>query len=470
MKDLKPMKSLIMVFLMAVSSTIVQARILSGATAPIYPLKPSANHRYFVDQNNIPFFINGDTPWSLIGQVSKEDAEYYLQDAAAKGINSLIVTLVESHYANNAPANFYGDVPYTSPGRFKTPNEAYFAHADSIIHKAAEYGIQIILAPNYLGCCNDGYWDELNSMNSEEDARWYGEWVGNRYKDFPNLMYVWVDDTNPCGVKDPNQDCPMKRKIAAMAAGVKAADPNHMHTIHPSPENSAIEHFSTTKPYHGFTIDFNITYTYKPVQDKVLEDYNRTPPVPFFLFETHYERDFGNAAPIQVRRQAYVAILCGSPGHHYGNNPIWHMNGKPDDISTSWKEHLNDEARADLTHIRALFESRDWTSLVPDQAHKVVTDGYGSGDDYVAAARTGDGATVIAYFPSQKKITVDISAISGTEANAFWYNPRDGSSQQLGSYPTTGSRQFTPPTDDDWILLLDNASLNLTPPGTRNDR
>jgi hypothetical protein len=87
----------------------------------------------------------------------------------------VIVTLVESHYANNAPANYYGDVPYTSPGHFTTPNETYFAHADSIINKAAEYGIQIILAPNYLGCCNDGYWDELNNMNNEEDARWYGE-------------------------------------------------------------------------------------------------------------------------------------------------------------------------------------------------------------------------------------------------------------------------------------------------------
>jgi len=32
----------------------------------------------------------------------------------------------------------------------------------------------VILAPNYLGCCDDGYWDELNSQNSEADARWFG--------------------------------------------------------------------------------------------------------------------------------------------------------------------------------------------------------------------------------------------------------------------------------------------------------
>src|SRR5690242_3500959 len=37
-------------------------------TMPAYPLKLSANHRYLVDQNGQPFFINGDAPWSLIVQ------------------------------------------------------------------------------------------------------------------------------------------------------------------------------------------------------------------------------------------------------------------------------------------------------------------------------------------------------------------------------------------------------------------
>lgn len=432
---------------------------------PAFPLKKSANSRCLVDQNDRPFFINGDTPWSLIGQVSREDASFYLDDCAAKGINSLIITLVESHYADHAPANFYGVPPFTTPGKFTTPNEAYFTHADWVIRQAAERGMLVILAPNYLGCCNDGYWDELNTQNSESDARWFGEWLGNRYQAFRNLMYVWVNDANPCGVNSPDQDCPMKRKIAAMAAGVKAADTNHLHTIHPSPENSALDHFSTVTPYHGFTVDLNVTYTYQPVQNRVLLDYNRTPTVPFFLFESHYERDWNNAPPIQVRRQAYVALLSGAAGHHYGNNPIWHMNGRPGDNSNTWKQHLDDEARADLPHVRALFESREWTALVPDQDHSVVTAGFGAGQDYVGAARTADGGTVIAYVPSPKQITVDLRRIAGEEAKAWWFNPRDGSAQLIGTFPTTGSQAFTPAASGDWVLVLDNASLDLPPPG-----
>jgi hypothetical protein len=35
-----------------------------GTSSPAYPLKVSANRRYLVDQNNIPFVIAGDVPAS----------------------------------------------------------------------------------------------------------------------------------------------------------------------------------------------------------------------------------------------------------------------------------------------------------------------------------------------------------------------------------------------------------------------
>lgn len=40
-------------------------------------------------------------------------------------------------YPEDAPANNYGDAPFTTPGGFSTPNEAYFAHAGAI-HKATQ--------------------------------------------------------------------------------------------------------------------------------------------------------------------------------------------------------------------------------------------------------------------------------------------------------------------------------------------
>ena len=68
-----------------------------------------------------------------------------------------------------------------------------------------------------------------------------------------------------------------------------------------------------------------------------------------------------------------------------------------------------------------LFRSRAWYDLVPDQNHEVVTGGLGEfrGLDYLTAGRTTDGSTVIAYMPSRRTITVDMSKVSGSQA-AGW--------------------------------------------------
>jgi hypothetical protein len=436
-----------------VIAVLVSAVVFAGnaLSQPVFPLKIGQSGRYFVDQNEVPFFIHGDTPWSLIGQVSREDAELYIQDAASRGFNSIIVTLVEGYYADNAPANFYGVVPFTTPNDFTTPNEPYFEHADWVINKAAEYGLQVVLAPNYLGCCNDGWANALRDDNSEADATWFGEWVGRRYRNFPNLMYAWGNDLDPAD---------LRAKIRAMAQGVKATDPNHLQTYH-AWQKSALDAWDASESW----LDFNITYTYEPVQIDSLEDFNRSPFLPYFLFESHYENDFGGMGAARTRQQAYTALLSGAAGHHYGNNPIWHMNGNPADGSTNWKNHLDDEGRADMQHVRRLFESREWFTLVPDQAHLLVTSGIGSGDSFVAAALSEDSATAIIYFPRRTTISVDLGQISGPSKTGWWFNPRDGSAAEIGTLGGSGSMSFTPPSGNDWALVIDDSSRGFGAPG-----
>ena len=428
-----------------------------------FPLKlstdPSA--RYLVDQNGQPFFIVGEAAWSLIGQVSLEDAKLYLDDLAARGFNTVITTLVEGFYADHAPANYYNVEPYIPANDFSSPNDAYFAHADAVINYAASKGILVILSPNYLGCCNDGWRSVLENQNSIADAASFGSYVGNHYKEFPNLIYAWGNDMIPGNSN-------VRNKIDAMAQAVKTADPNHLHTFHASPEYSSWEIMNS---YDYDWIDFNSVYTYNPVQGEVAFNYdpdnnpNTPPPLPLFLFESHYENDWAGKPAIVTRREGYVAVLSGASGYAYGNNPIWHMNGHPQWDVSDWHNHLNDEGRADMTNFQALFTSRDWVNLIPDQEDTLVIGNKGSGEDYAAAALTAGGGTAIIYFPNDKTVTVAMNQISGTNANVWWFNPRNGNAQSAGTVATSGSHQFTPPTNDDWLLVLDNADLNLLPPG-----
>jgi hypothetical protein len=143
-----------------------------------------------------------------------------------------------------------------------------------------------------------------------------------------------------------------------------------------------------------------------------------------------------------------------------GNRPIWLFD-------PGWEAALDTVGAQDMTRLSSLFSSRPWSDLVPDEKHEVVVDGLGEfrGLDYLSAARTADGGTVIAYMPTTRSITVDMTMVSGKEANAWWFNPRTGKSTKAGKSQTTGKKQFTPPSEGDWVLVLDDAARNLPAPG-----
>ena len=105
-----------------------------------FPVRVSANGHYLEDASGQPFLLHGDTAWSLVAQLTKEETEEYLENRRHKGLNAILVNLIEYYYADNPPKNKYGDGPFTTPGDISTPNEAYFAHADWVIRTAHEKG------------------------------------------------------------------------------------------------------------------------------------------------------------------------------------------------------------------------------------------------------------------------------------------------------------------------------------------
>src|ERR1035437_5659591 len=110
-----------------------------------------------------------------------------------------------------------------------------------------------------------------------------------------------------------------------------------------------------------------------------------------------------------------------------------------------------------------------WDTLIPDFENHVITSGYGTLDskDYVASARTSNGNTIIAYLPSKRTVTVDMSNIQGEKAKCWWYNPSNGKAIVSGTYNNFGFRSFTPDSEGDWVLVIDNASMKLPAPGSQ---
>ena len=160
-------------------------------TQPTFPLSVSANHRCLVDGAGQPYLVHGDTAWSIITALTRPEAEQYLTNRAAKGVNALIINLIEHKF--NGPLTRSGEHPFTDPQDLSTPNDQYFDYADWVLRRAAELGMLVFLAPMYLGyrhpADDDGWYHEahLGGMNK----CWkYGQYLGKRYAGFNNIVFL----------------------------------------------------------------------------------------------------------------------------------------------------------------------------------------------------------------------------------------------------------------------------------------
>jgi hypothetical protein len=399
-----------------------------------------------VDRDGKPFLMQGDAAWSLVAELSNADAEIYLKDRRAKGFNAIVVNLIEHKFSKNPPRNYEGEQPFEDMTDWSSPNPKYFAHADWVIRKAAEYGITVFLAPVYLGYkgTDEGFYQEVLANNPEHLLD-YGRFLGMRYKDFDNIVWVMGGDHNPDRALED---------INLVAFGIREHDKRHLFTAHCNPESIPADEYTA-----GW-LDIGNTYTYQIVPVKLLDDYNRKPVRPTFLIESTYEGEH-NASEIQIRRQAYWAVLCGGFGHVMGNKPLWLFG-------PGWQRAMDAPGSVAMMYWGRLFRSREWFALVPDQQHEVITTGLGefNGLDYLSAARTSDGGTVIAYMPNSRSITVDLTKLSGKEVIAWWFNPSNGEVTSAGRFPTAGKKDFTPSAPGDWVLVLDDASKQLPAPGS----
>jgi chitodextrinase len=427
------------------------------STGPyVYPLQLSSDRRTLLDQNWRPFFMNGDTAWALFAQISKEDAAFYFANRQQKGYNAVLASLIERRFASNAPRNVYGDAPFATGGTFTTPNESYFAHADWVINAAAEKGIVVIVDPLYLGyaCGNEGWCPEVRQASSSALRSW-GRYVGARYRNFPNIIWMIGGDVDPVAAG-------IAGKVREFVAGLRENDTVHPITAHNDRGQSAMDPWPNEQ-----WLDVNNIYTGSTTYIEALSEYNRGAAKPLFFVEGYYENEHGMTST-GLRNQAYSAVLSGATaGHLFGNCPIWNFGFTAGFCTpTNWQQQLDSTGSRTVAHVGRLFLSRPFNDLVPDQAHTVVTAGYQSGLSYAAAARTSSGGTVIVYMPSRRTITVDMTKVSGTMARAWWFNPSTAQTTLIGDFATSGSRQFTPATFGDWVLVLDDLALGLSAPGT----
>jgi hypothetical protein len=424
-------------------------------------LRVAANGRYLAFEDGTPFFYLADTAWQLFHRLNRKQADLYLGNRAEKGF-TVIQAVVLAELGGLERPNPYGDLPFVDQDPTR-PNEAYFRHVDYVVTQAGELGLVVGMLPTW-----GSHWKCVGRRSpavfTAENARTYGRFVGQRYRDKP---VIWILGG------DQNIESDTEREILeAMAGGLAEGDGGaHLMTYHPRGPGRSSDYWHDA-PW----LDFNMIQSSHGAHDHdnglfVEHDYGLSPAKPTVDGEPRYEQIpvgfyFRDANRLDrfdaydVRQAAYWSLLAGACGFTYGNNNVWQMwspEWKPAiHACVPWWEALDHPGAFQMGYVRRLFEQYSFARLVPDAA--LVADGPRTGGAKVRAARALDGAFLLAYSPRGERFTLDRTAVRARRVREMWYDPRYGCFYDVHTSDNAGYQTYTPPTSgrgNDWVLVLE---------------
>ena len=443
-----------------------------------FPIRPSANNRYLVDAEGKPFLMVGISPQNLIVNLSVPEAAEFMANRRSYGVNALWINLFCITTKGSCPKDattYDGIAPFLTPGDLATPNPAYMQRADDMLKLAEQSGMVVLLDP-----IETESWLPVLRQNGIEKAFRYGQFLGSHFSNRANIIWLHGNDFQSWRNRVDTA------LVQAVARGIRSVEATHIHTAELNYWTSG----TLDDPSWSGLVELDAAYSYLPTFAQVSAEYERGDHKPVFMVEAAYEgennffADGGSLA--NLRKQEYWTMLSGGSGQLYGSAWSW-------PLEKGWQARLDTPGILQLKIMKNLFAPRKWYELRPDRDHTTITGGYdpiacfvghmavwvahfpipkrlisiASRSGYIAAnecataARTDDGSLVIAYMPTLRSLTVDMTRLAGP-AIARWYDPTDGGFTDAGGAPiaNVGNATFGPPSrnragDQDWILVLE---------------
>ncbi|MBR4995013.1 MAG: glycoside hydrolase family 140 protein [Alistipes sp.] len=442
-------------------------------------LKVSDNGHYLQTTDGKPFFYQGDTAWELFHRLDREDADLYLQNRAAKGYN--VIQAVALAECDGVDANSaYGYKPLVNrnpaqPAVVEGDNNDYWDHVDYIVAKANSLGLYVAMLPTW-----GRYWNDDNPIFTPQNAEVYGRWIAERYHKY-NIIWILGGDRNP------DNDYKLSI-IRAMARGIQSVDKHNLITYHPTGWETSSRWFHKDE-----WLDFNSRQSGHHQRynsnERIMEDFRRSPSKPIMEIEPLYEDhplefrpdEDGHSNSWDVRRAIYWSVFYGSAGVTYGHHSVWQMYDKEKGRGPinrplmEWKEAINQPAAGQVVYLKNLILSRPYFSRVPAPEFIVQSDVHssvpGAGRYRFVATMDTEGSYAMVYAPLGREFSVNTSMLKAEKITAWWYCPRTGKAQKIGSFANDGApRSFISPNKGesiDWVLVLDDASKHYPAPGRK---
>jgi hypothetical protein len=415
-----------------------------------FPIQASKDGHYFIDNAQKPVFLCGDTPWQLIVDLKKSEAEEYFEARKKQGYNAILVDILSEEKEIkqvDCQCNPFGKE------NFVDMNEAYFDHAEWVVQTAQQKGFVVLLTVAYWGCCSDeeGWRNELIATTSLPVLEKYGAYLGKRFAKFKNLIWVLGGDASKG-----------KEKFEAIQEGIRSQDPKSVFTYHTREDELASE--------HHIDLTYNGVYAY--TSDRIYRlterGYMVKKTMPIIYTEGFYDDLIGsgfhgwNWTPTMqshfIHHQMYTFLLSGGLGGFInGHLKMW-------SFPNNWREYINGTNSPAMIYFYEFVNRIKWWTLQPDfdqSKNSVISSNRGKygGSQYIPVATSKADGLLIAFIPatsdgSQRTFTINYAKFK--PKSGYWLNPANGQREVMQSIPANGT--FTAPrregTTSDWVLVL----------------
>ena len=448
--------------------------ILSVGSIAAQRLEISSNNRYLVTKDKAPFFWLADTAWELFHRCNREEANIYLEKRVEQGFNVIQAVVLAELDGLNTP-NPYGHLPLIN-GNPLHPNEQYFEHVDYIIKRADQLGLYIALLPTWGDKVNTKSWGVGPVVFNPKNTYEYGKWIGNRYKDVENIIWIIGGDRNP---RENSDDILIWNQMAEGIVNAVGGNEKALMSFHPQPKENG---GSSTWFHNEEWLDFNMHQTGhcadKGTYKHIMHDYALNPTKPVLDAEPLYEdhpncfnaEELGYSNHEDIRTIMYWNVFAGAFGQTYGCHDVWQMY-KNDKTPINkplrpWPKALDLPMANQVKHLKNLMLSRPVLSRIPDQS--IINGVQEENKNYKIATRDADGSYAMVYFPLGGSASLNLQELSAEQLITWWYDPRTGNSFHGETLKKSKDAKVTAPTTgkgNDWVLVLDSPSMEFRAPG-----
>lgn len=426
------------------------------------PLEVTENGRYLKNGDK-PFFWLADTAWLLFGKLGYDETYVYLKNRADKGYTVIQAVLFHPLLCK------IGEVPSSEKFNGSVENPKYWEHCDKAVKMAEELGLYMALLPSWGSAVKKGF---LNEQNAET----YAEYIGNRYKNYPNVIWLFGGDIR--GTVSP-------KVFKIEGRTLKKINPDKLIGFHPFGRTSSGMWF-----HQEDWLDFNMFQSGHRRYDQaslgawddnaekesffgednwryVERDYERLPVKPTVDGEPSYEQILQGLHDLNqpywqacdVRRYAYWSVFAGAMGHTYGSNAVMQFHDDKNALGSygareTWDEAIHHVGSGQMTYLKQLMESVSYQSGMA--AEELLLSPQGEKHERISVF-AGDGF-VFVYDYSGRPFEIDISGLAGKKLSAYWLEPSSGIYSFIADVSGKSVFSAQPPKkyadSTDWVLVI----------------